>query len=367
MESSESFNDLVRLPCPSCGNQLHYSAKQHQLNCSYCGYAEDYSRDTDLIVEQSLSEIAHRLPEYVPEETGKKVFDCQNCGARFMVESSTIKVNCGFCASSNVNVEAYKHQFIQPQGIIPFMITREQAEEQFRKWIRQGWFHPNSLKKMAKLDALHGIYIPFWTYDAQTESEWSGEAGHYYYITVMVSVNGRMQPKQVQKVRWSYRAGRLSHFFDDVLVVASGGLEQRDITKIYPYRLEETVNFDPRLILGWESEVYNVELDKGYQVAETEMDARIRQMCSTQLGGDTQRNLRIQTSKSNQTFKHIVLPLWISAYQYKGKTYRFLINGQTGKVAGKKPISWIKIAILVLLFALFIAGIYFLRESGVLN
>jgi predicted RNA-binding Zn-ribbon protein involved in translation (DUF1610 family) len=367
MEHPESIHDLVRLPCPSCGNQLHYSAQHQKLNCSYCGYAEEYSRETDKIVENSLAEAAHSLPEYAPEERGQKVFDCQSCGAKFMVASDTVRVNCGFCGSSNVNLEAYRHQYIQPQGIIPFLIAKVQAEDQFKKWIRQGWFHPNKLKKLAEIDSLHGIYIPFWTFDAQTHSQWSGEAGHYYYETVMVSVNGRMQPKQVQKVRWTYRSGSLSHFFDDVLVNASGGLEQREIQRIYPYRLQEAVNFDPRLILGWESEVYSLEIDRGYQIAESEMDAQIRGMCSSQLGGDTQRNLRIQTQKSNQTFKHVVLPLWICAYRYQNQTYRFFINGQTGKVAGKKPISWIKIAILVLLFALFIAGIYFLRESGVLN
>ncbi|MBR9920870.1 MAG: hypothetical protein GYB31_08520 [Bacteroidetes bacterium] len=366
IQKEEQFlEDIVRVPCPSCGSQLLYTAKGRSLKCQHCGYAESVNNANDKIVEQNLSEAANKVVDFVPEEIGKKVFDCNNCGAKFMVEHDKVKVNCGFCGSSNVNLEAYQHNYIQPIGIVPFYISRDEAEKQFVEWISRGWFHPNSLKKLAKLDGLHGIYIPFWTYDAQTVSDWQGEAGFYYYETKTLRVNGKMQTQQVRKTRWVYRSGNLNHFFDDVLVVASGGLEQREVQKVMPYKLDELVNFDARLMLGWESEVYKLEVDKGYQVADSIMDDRIRNMCSAQLGGDTQRNLKVHSNKSDQTFKHIILPLWICSYNYNGKSFRFLINGQTGKVNGQKPISWIKIAILVFAFVLFIAGVVWLRESGV--
>ena len=361
------LENTISPTCPSCGSNLAYSAEAKKIACSYCGYTEDIDHSNDKIVEKSLSEAVESSRDFSPEEVGKKVFDCGNCGAKFMVESDQIKVSCGFCASRNVNLEAYDHQYIQPIGIIPFYISRFEAEKIFEKWINQGWFHPNKLKKLAAVEDLHGLYIPFWTYDAQTESSWSGEAGTYYYETQTVRIKGKMQTQQVRKVRWQYRSGRLSHFFDDVLVIASGGLEQRHVERILPFRLEEAVNFDPRLIVGWESEIYNLEVDEGYQVAERIMDDKIRNMCSAQLGGDTQRNLHVESSKSDQTFKHIVLPLWLCSYVYNNKVFHFTINGQTGKVRGKKPLSWAKIAFLILLFVLLIAGIWYLRESGVLR
>lgn len=364
-QENPSLKDTLSLPCPSCGSELHWSAKSQKIACDHCGYTEEIDHSKGKVVEKSLAEAASKVSNFVPEDGGKKVFECQNCGAKFMVESDKVGINCGFCGSENINLEAFQHQFIQPLGIVPFNVSKESSEEHFNTWIRQGWFHPNKLKQLAAIENLHGIYLPFWTYDAQSESDWSGEAGHYYYETRRVQINGKWQNQQVQKVRWVHRSGHLNHFFDDVLVVASGGLQQREVERILPYRLEEIVNFDPRLVAGWESEIYNLEVDKGYQVANQIMDAKIRQMCSAQLGGDTQRNLRIRSQKFNQTFKHIILPAWICSYVFKGKTYRFTINGQTGKVHGEKPLSWKKIVFLVLLFALFIFAIYLLRQSGV--
>ena len=365
-ESSKNLENTLQLPCPSCGSELHYSAAHKKIACEYCGYQEEIDRSNDKIVEQSLAEAASKIEAFVPEEAGKKVFDCSNCGSRIMVESELIRINCGFCGSENVNLEAFEHRYIKPVGIIPFYISREEAEKLFAAWIKKGWFHPNKLKQLASLEHLHGIYIPFWTYDAQTESQWSGEAGYHYYETKTVYVDGKQETRQVRKTRWRRHSGQLRHFFDDILVVASKRLSQKDINPIMPYRLEELVNYDPRLMVNWEAELYDLEVDRGYKVADRIMDARIRQMCSAQLGGDTQRNLRISSRKENQTFKHIVLPLWICSYLYQNKVYHFFINGQTGKVRGQKPVSWIKIVSLILLFAAFIFGIYLLRESGIL-
>jgi len=282
-----------------------------------------------------------------------------------MVEPERVKFRCGFCGSDKVNVEAFEHRYIKPAGIIPFYVSLDQAQSAFRKWIQQGWFHPNKLKRKAAVENLHGVYLPFWTYDAHTNSSWSGEAGYHYNETVRMNVNGRMRTQQVQKTRWQRRSGRLDHFFDDILVVASESIPQEMVERALPFRLEEVVNFDPRLMIGWESEVYQLEVDAGYEKADTIMDYKIRHMCSAQLGGDTQRNLHVQSSKSGQTFKHIMLPIWICTYMYQNKVYRFLVNGQTGRVYGQKPLSWVKIGLIILLFVLFIVAIVWARESGI--
>ena len=365
-EESQYLENTVHLPCPSCGSRLHYSAKTKKITCDYCGYLEDVNEANDQVVERSLHDAVSDVLNFVPEEKGKRVFDCQNCGSKFMVDSEQVRITCSFCGSNNVNVEAYDHQFVEPVGIIPFYVSRAEADKIFMKWIRRGWFHPSKMKRLAEVEQLHGLYLPFWTFDAHTESDWEGEAGYYYYETVTVRVNGKMQTKQVQKVRWEYRSGHLTHFFDDILVAASGGLDQKHVERILPYRLSEVVNFDPRLMIGWEAEIYNIEVNDGYQIGDSIMDHKIRNMCSAQLGGDTQRNLHIQSHKSEQTFKHIVLPVWMCSYLYNNKVYHFTINGQTGKVYGKKPLSWAKIAFLIFLFVLFIFGVWLLRESGVL-
>ncbi len=359
-EDENLIEKAYRYPCPSCGGKLNYSAEKQKVACGYCGYAEDYSRANDKLVEHPLEEAIEKAPKEIVEHIGKKVFDCQSCGSKFMVESDKVKVTCGFCGSDNVNLEAFDHQYIQPAGIIPFLVSRKEAEEGFKKWIKKGWFHPSKLKRLAIMDDLHGIYIPFWTYDAQTDSEWSGEAGFHYYETKRVHVNGQWQTQQVQKTRWEFRSGSLRHFFDDILVVASHGLEQRHINKIFPYKLQEVVNYNPKLMLGWEGEIYDIEVDEGYARADQIMDRRLRDLCSIQLGGDTQRGLHVESQKYLKTFKHIILPLWISSYRYRNKIYHFTINGQTGKVGGRKPTSPFKVAFAILMCVAFVFGMVFL-------
>ena len=115
-------------------------------------------------------------------------------------------------------------------------------------------------------------------------------------------------------------------------------------------------------MLGWEAEIYDVEVDEGYDQADGIMDKRLRDLCSMELGGDTQRSLSIQTKKYLKTFKHVILPLWISSYKYNNKIYHFTINGQTGKVGGKKPISPFKVAFAIILGILIILSLVFLAE-----
>lgn len=360
--SSESIGRVLALPCPSCGGKLVYSAEKRRIYCPFCGHQEEPDQSNDKVQELSLKDALQKASVYRPEEAGRKVFLCEGCGSRLMIEPRDVRIVCGFCGSNKVNEEAFDHTFIQPQGVIPFYISRDDAAERFKVWIGQGWFHPNKLKRLARIENLHGVYLPFWTYDAQTESDWQGEAGYYYYETETVWVNGKAETRQVQKINWVWRSGHLSHFFDDVLIVASKGYPHGKIQDIYPYRLNEVINFDPRLLLGWEGEVYDIEVDAGYGIADRVMDGRIRGMCSAALGGDTQRGLSVSTNKSGQTFKHLVLPIWICAYMYNNKIFQFAVNGQTGKIAGHKPLSWIKITLLVLLIALIAGDLYYYFE-----
>ncbi len=347
-------------PCPSCGGKLAFSAEKQMLACNYCGYTEDVNRANDEVIEQDLQEAVQKAKQFIPELNGEQVLHCDGCGSNVMIDKTVVETECPFCASNQINIEAFNHNLIQPNGILPFQIPKKEAVDKFQKWISNGWFHPSKLQKMANLEELSGIYIPFWTFDAETESNWSGEAGHYYYENKRVRINGQIQTQQVQKINWKRRNGQLSHFFDDVLVPSSEGLDNPKFQRILTsYRLDEVINFDPRLILGWKAEVYNLEVDAGYDVADKIIDARIRGMCISRLGGDTNRNLSIQTNKNNRTFKHIILPVWVAAYRYNNKSYQFIINGQTGRVGGEKPYSWIKIALFGCMIVAVIAIAFF--------
>ncbi len=352
--------------CPSCSSKIGYSAEKHKISCDYCGYSEALSDAHDLVEEQSLQEAMQRAATWQSEvTTTKKQIQCSSCGSSTLVEGNNPNINCSFCGSKNINEAAFKGNFIQPVGIIPFFIHKKLSENKFTEWIGTGWFHPSELAAKASLHDLRGVYIPYWTFDAQTETNYEGEAGHHYYETIYTTDDeGNQVATQIQRTRWIWQNGHISHFFDDILIVASKGVHPEHIEGIAPFKLESVINYDPRLLLNWEAEVYAIEVDKGYDLASREMDSRLYNIAASRLGGDTYRNLTIDVDKSYQTFKHLLLPVWLCAYTYNGKVYQFAINGQTGRVSGDKPYSTIKIAFAVILGLIALCVIFYLYSQA---
>jgi hypothetical protein len=170
---------------------------------------------------------------------------------------------------------------------------------------------------------------------------------------------------QEQRTRWSFRSGTHESFYDDVLTLASRSLarQQNHVDEVLNYDLTAVVDYDPRVLLGWEAEVYAIDLVEGLAQARATVRQREEAACSELLGGDTQRGLHVDTTLNEESFKHLLLPLWLCAYTYRGKLYHFLVNGQTGKISGSRPRSFWKVLLLVLL-VLLLAGtaLYFSNE-----
>jgi predicted RNA-binding Zn-ribbon protein involved in translation (DUF1610 family) len=366
MEENSSLERIVNVPCSSCGGEMAYDPGKQQLLCGNCGSTRELPRANDKVVEISFEEAASLADQPQGYGVASKVFHCNSCGANTSVGPDQVSFNCPFCGSTNVNAEAHEARVIRPSGLLPFKVTKTAALEKFKVWIGKGFFAPSNLKRLAQLDKIRSVYLPFWTYDADTFSDWSAEAGYYYYTTESsTDSNGNVTERQVRHTRWEYVSGYHERDFDDVLVVGSTGLEQKFSEQIFPYELNEIVNYDGRFILGHDSEVYQKDVKEGFGVAEGIMDTQIRAEITRQVPGDTQRNLHIQTQKSAITFKHILLPIWIAAYMYNNKVYRFLVNGQTGKISGKRPTAAWKVILLILIILGIGVGCYFLfRGSG---
>lgn len=358
--------DLVAAPCTQCGAQLAFSADSQQLLCAHCGNRQPLPFTKNRIIENPLSFRVEGggLPQAPTEE--KQLFTCDNCGAKTQINTDVPTLTCAFCGSRSVNPDAQKTRLIEPAGVLPFRISRGAAQERFKDWVDDDWLSPSNLKAGAMLDNLHGIYIPYWTFDAHAESSWSGEAGFHYYVPVQTrNSNGQTITQQQRSTRWEYRSGHHSATYDDLLLMASRRLTQQEdaVQEVSHYDMAGVVDYDPRFLLGWEAEVYSIDLAESTRKAEEQLRDREHQACANQLGGDEQRGLQVDTYLSEQTFKHLLLPLWICAYTYNGKLYRFLVNGQTGQVAGERPKSWIKIALLVLGFLLIVGILYWLSQK----
>jgi hypothetical protein len=214
--------------------------------------------------------------------------------------------------------------------------------------------------------------VPYWTFDADTRSRYRGQRGEYYYETqtVTVNVNGRAERRQqqVRRTRWYPASGSVARRFDDVLVTASSSLPQPFGDELTPWDLGELVPYQPDYLAGFRAEGYTIPLADGHKTARQRMAAVITRDVAADIGGDEQRIEAIETRHAAETFKHILLPVWTAAYKYNGKSYLFLVNGQTGEVQGQRPYSIWKILFAILLALLLIgAALYVAEENGAIR
>ncbi len=358
-----------RFPCAQCGAVLNYAVGTRSLECRYCGHSNAIAHSNEPVQEIDFHAALRELQTSRPINPGSHVISCPNCAAQFALDAHIHAGECPFCGT-NVVTETGRVKPLKPKGLLPFAVTDTQAREAYGNWLNKRWFAPNELKKYARSDAtLNGVYIPYWTYDSDTETAYRGQRGEVYYVTqrYTTTVNGRRvtRTRQVPKIRWYPASGRTSRHFDDVLVGATKTLPRKITDWLTPWDLENLVPYTEDYLAGFSSEVYQVDLDEGFNIAQQTMDKVIRDDVRHAIGGDQQRITRLNTQHSDTTFKHVLLPLWTAGFQFRGKTYRFVVNGRTGKVRGERPYSIIKI-VLAGLAATGIAGaaLLLMSQSG---
>jgi DNA-directed RNA polymerase subunit RPC12/RpoP len=342
------MNKEVIFPCEQCGAKLSFSATEGELKCPYCSYVNVVERAFNQVVERDYESAISRLKnlsDQPPREISS--LKCPTCAAVFELEDDIHASECPFCGSAVVN-EVALYRPIKPQALLPFKVTKKEATTLFRTWLKSHWFAPNKLKRYSAEDStLEGVYIPYWTYDAQTFSRYSGRRGDKYYVDEMrmVTVNGKSELRsvRVEKIRWSHVSGDLDRAFDDVLVMATDSLKH----VLSQWDLENLVDYNESYLSGYESEVYSVELDEGLRRAKAMMQRHIRQMVKQHIGGDLQEITHLSSDYSEITFKHILLPVYASAFKFDGKVYSYVINGRNGDIRGERPYSVAKIASLV--------------------
>lgn len=347
--AAPSANDDKRFPCSNCGSVLSYAVGTDELECHHCGTRNKIVVSDIEIEEIDLPKGLEQLEKTRTLGSTEAILKCPNCAAQFDLDEHLHASDCPFCATTVVTSTGQIHEF-SPQALLPFSISREQAHEAYQKWIEGRWFAPTKLKKYAREEyGLNGIYIPYWTYDSDTLTSYSGQRGDVYYVRQRVSVieNGRSvrRTRMVPKVRWTPVQGRTDRHFDDVLVGATRTLPRKITDWLEPWDLENLVPYTEDYLSGFQSEVYQVALDEGFGHAQQVMKQTIRHDVRRSIGGDQQRIQRLHTKHSDTTFKHVLLPLWTAAFTFRGKTYRFVVNGRNGKTRGERPYSVIKITL----------------------
>jgi predicted RNA-binding Zn-ribbon protein involved in translation (DUF1610 family) len=359
-------------PCDSCGAGLRFAPGQTQLVCNHCGHVQSIAAEGPWAQSRALAELdlqqglRNDLPGTIMDEV--RATTCPSCGALVEFDGAAHATECPFCATPAV-AETGSHRLIKPQALIPFVLSEAEARSAMTAWLGRLWFAPSGLVDYARRGrAMTGMYVPYWTFDAETRSRYRGQRGDHYYRTqtVTVQVNGRAEPRQqqVRHTRWSPASGQVARRFDDVLVMASSSLPQRLGDELTPWDLNTLVAYKPDFLAGFRAEGYTVPLADGYIVARARMAGVIQMDVRQDIGGDEQRIDAVETAHSKETFKHILLPIWIAAYKFNGKSYRFLVNGQTGEVQGERPWSVWKILLACLVVAAIIGTVVWLDQTG---
>jgi DNA-directed RNA polymerase subunit RPC12/RpoP len=332
--------------CEGCGATLTYAPGTTFLKCEYCGREHKLEIAGGMIKEHDISEF-----ELVPHTNlhgygvPSRQFKCDRCGAVTALPGMVTASECAFCGSDIVVETAPVDGMIMPESLVPFMFDKNNASQRFKGWLKGLWFRPGDLKKKAALAKIDGVYVPHFTFDANVFSRWSGWRGKYYYETeYYTDSQGRRQSRQVRHTRWYFRTGTHSAFYNDELVCASKGLPENILDKIYPFQLAALRHYKPEYLSGFAAEAYTVDPRACWMIGKDQMYDKERRACSQLLNGDTQRGLTVHSEYSNITWKHILLPVFVAAYAYGRKTYRFMVNGQSGEVQGEAPYSWWKIA-----------------------
>lgn len=361
-DPAASAEESHRFPCENCGADYTYDPATGNLTCGHCGHTDSIRsgpwRGAALQELDLRAAVAQQLPEAEIEIT--RVSTCPNCAAQVAFDPGVHARECPFCATPVVTGTG-ENRHIKPKGVLPFAVTERAAHKAMSDWLGQLWLAPGGLKQYARKGRrMQGIYVPYWTYDAQTRSAYRGERGTVYYVTERFQRGGKTETRQVAKVRWRPVSGRVQRFFDDVLVLASKSLPKRYTDALEPWDLSQLEPYQPQYLAGFRAEAYTVDLEAGFAEARQRMNRVIERDVRFDIGGDRQRIGAIDTQLSDATFKHVLLPVWLAAYKYRGKTYRFVVNGQSGRVQGERPYSAIKIAIAALAAAVAVAAVAYL-------
>ena len=368
MENIEEINvDSSSFACTNCGADLTYKPGTVHLKCEYCGTENEIPQ-----IEGEVEELDFHA--YLDNSASKEaqievhVVKCDTCGASSTLEPNITSADCPYCSTPLITDSAHDETILQPKSLLPFKIEKKDALQEFSTWVKKLWFAPNKLKKATlNFDHFKGVYIPYWTYDSDTDSYYTGQRGVYYYVTETYTTteNGKSVTKtrQKRKTRWYSTSGQVKRMFDDVLTVASKSLPNKYIYALEPWDLENLTPFDKKYLSGFITEKYQIDLKEGFDIAKGIMDGTIRTDVKKDIGGDVQRIFQVSTNHKNITFKHILLPVYVSAYMFKDKLYRFFVNARTGEVQGERPLSWMKITLASLAVIAVAATIYYFMNA----
>lgn len=338
----KAIPESLEFKCPQCGATTAYDPGAASLTCAHCGYQEENRAE---IVGQLAEENEFTLQNLALAERGwgeqRKELHCDSCGADISLAADDLSSTCTFCGSNRVIARVVTQEALRPRFLIPFKRTIEQVRVQADLWLGQGWMYPASLTRVARNAEFRGVYLPFWTFDASISAQWKAEVG--YERTERYYDAGSKSWKTRRRIDWRWENGRVKLNPDDWLGIGTTRISNLLLQRLYPFDLQELTTYQAGFLAGWQALNYDIRLQDAWETVKAGMREKTRQACRVQIHSTHVRNFSMAADFADEAWRYILLPVYVTTYQYDNKSYQILVNGQTGTVAGQKPVEWWKI------------------------
>ena len=342
--------------CPNCGATVVYDPETLAMTCHSCGYQRQLPKPEE--TAQNIEEIDFTTATQrasIDWGQARKSLTCKNCGATTVFDATDTASCCPYCGSTQVMPVDDMQDAMAPGGVVPFEISQQKASELFKSWLKGKFFAPGAAKKSCEAKSFNGVYLPFWTYDSQTTSPYNVKLGYRHERTNL---------KGETETYYEYKefSGIYEKFVDDEVVYASKRTDNPYINAVKQFDFAKLRSYSPEFIAGFMAERYTLGLDDGWQVAKDQIRTTLRNEIGSlekkKQHADTVEKVNFNTDFAKVTFKYVLAPIWISNYTFNGQVYNFVVNGQTGKVAGKAPVSIPKVIATILLIIIALIIIY---------
>lgn len=332
--------------CPQCGATTKFDVAAGGVACEHCGYtAAPKAQKVGLraqVMEFTLETLNQADMGWGVE---RKEMHCEACGAELAIAENALTATCPFCASNRVNVRTAPIDQLRPRFLIPFKVQPEATRALAQQWLGKGWFHPDELRASAIVDRFTGIYLPFWTFSAQIGSTWKAEVGYEHEVSYYDDTDKTWKTRT--EIHWRWEDGQVSVKVADLLICGNSHLSQVILKRLYPFNLNDLVSYAPDFLAGWQAQTYDLTLPKAWEQGKAEMRERAKSACYDKISSSHVRNFTMTADFADETWRYVLLPVYVAAYKFENKVYQVMLNGQTGAIAGQKPVAWWKIWLVI--------------------
>jgi predicted RNA-binding Zn-ribbon protein involved in translation (DUF1610 family) len=342
------IDDAKSYTCPNCGANIAYDVSAGGIACEYCGYVAPVR---SINVGKGADEFEFTLETVSQSKRGwgieRQMLHCDSCGGELSLAPGDITSTCPFCASNQVNITRSLEEDLRPRFLIPFKISREQATQLAGEWLGKGWFRPRELNPNAVLRKFNGIYLPFWTFDTTIYAHWKAQVGYEKRVRHYNASQKRWETRT--KIEWRWEDGQVEFDVDDLLITGSSSkqVNHQYLEKIKPYQMRDLVVYEPDFLAGWQAQAYQTTLTDAWESAKGIIREQAKKACHRDIPTHHVRNFSMSADFADETWRYILLPVYLATYKFENEPYQLILNGQTGAVAGQKPVAWWKVWLVI--------------------